>query len=260
MSRTSLSRVNGVSPANFCASSSDSATKIEPSSAYQAGIRCPHHNWRLTHQGWMFSIQLKKVFSHVLGTISIAPERTASIGALASSAASTYHWSVSQGSITTPPRSPNGVWIVRGSKSAAISLPSLSFVMCGIRKPASFIRSTTSLRASNRSSPTNSSGTSPSAVCTTFASASNMLSMSAALIPARLPTSKSLKSWPGVIFTAPLPSSGSACSSATTRKRRPVKGWRMSLPMTDLYRSSSGCTATHISASIVSGRVVATSM
>jgi hypothetical protein len=42
-----------------------------------------------------------------------------------------------------------------------------------------------------------------------------MLSISAALKPARLPTSKSLKSWPGVILTAPEPSSGSACSSAT---------------------------------------------
>ena len=36
----------------------------------------------------------------------IAPERTASSGALASSPALTYHWSVSHGSITTPPRSP----------------------------------------------------------------------------------------------------------------------------------------------------------
>jgi hypothetical protein len=34
-----------------------------------------------------------------------------------------------------------------------------------------------------------------------------MFNMSAALMPARLPTSKSLKSWPGVIFTAPEPSS-----------------------------------------------------
>jgi hypothetical protein len=37
---------------------------------------------------------------------------------------------------------------------------------------------------------------------------------------------------PGVIFTAPLPSSGSACSSATTLNRRPVSGWTMSLPIT----------------------------
>ena len=36
-----------------------------------------------------------------------------------------------------------------------------------------------------------------------------------------------------VIFTAPEPSSGSACSSATTLNRRPVIGWRMCLPMTD---------------------------
>src|SRR3546814_7697845 len=73
-----------------------------------AGIRCPHQSWRDTHQGWIFSIQLKKVFSHVLGTISIRPSRTACIGANASFSASTYHWSVSHGSITTPERSPKG--------------------------------------------------------------------------------------------------------------------------------------------------------
>ena len=54
----------------------------------------------------MFSIQLKNVFSHVLGTILILPDRTASIAGFASVAASTYHWSVSHGSITTPERSP----------------------------------------------------------------------------------------------------------------------------------------------------------
>ena len=40
------------------------------------------------------------------GTTLIAPERTASIAGFASVSASTYHWSVSQGSITTPDRSP----------------------------------------------------------------------------------------------------------------------------------------------------------
>src|SRR3546814_5519317 len=37
-----------------------------------------------TFFNWIFSIQLKKVFSHVLGTISIRPSRTACIGANAS--------------------------------------------------------------------------------------------------------------------------------------------------------------------------------
>ena len=94
------------------------------SGPYQAGIRCPHHNWRLTHHGWMFSIQLKKVFSQLFGTISISPvaHRLRS-AASASVSASTYHWSVSHGSITTPPRSPNGVAIVRGSIGSTPRLP-----------------------------------------------------------------------------------------------------------------------------------------
>src|SRR3546814_5986816 len=75
---------------------------MRPSSAYQAGIRCPHQSCRETHQGWIFSIQLKKVFSHVLGTMLMRPSRTACIGGCARVSASTYHWSVSHGSITTP--------------------------------------------------------------------------------------------------------------------------------------------------------------
>ena len=50
----------------------------------------------------MFSSQLNQVFFHVSGTTRMSPERTASIAGLARVAASTYHWSVSQGSITTP--------------------------------------------------------------------------------------------------------------------------------------------------------------
>ncbi len=54
----------------------------------------------------MFSSQLNQVFAHVSGTILIRPSRTASIAGLASVLASTYHWSVSHGSITAPERSP----------------------------------------------------------------------------------------------------------------------------------------------------------
>ena len=107
VSSTSGSCFNAMpAPACACASSSLSATKMRPSSANHAGMRCPHQSWRLTHQGWMFSIQLKKVFSQLFGTIVIAPDWTASIGPLASVAAATYHWSVSHGSITSPERSP----------------------------------------------------------------------------------------------------------------------------------------------------------
>ena len=58
--------------------------------------------------------------------------------------------------------------------------------------------------------------------------------------PARLPTWKSLKSCAGVIFTAPEPFSGSACSSATIGMRRFTIGRSMNLPTRPLYRSSSG--------------------
>ena len=227
MSSTSGSRTNATpSPASARASASVSATNTPPSAANHAGIRCPHHNCRLTHQGWIFSIQLKKVFSHVFGTILIRPSFTAAIAGCANVAASTYHWSVSHGSITTPERSPYGVWIVRGSLSC--STPSLS--TWGTRKPSALSRATTALRASAVVSPSNSAGIRPSAVCVTCAFASSMLSISPAFRPARLPTSKSLKSCPGVILTAPEPSAGSACSSATIGTSRPVIGSRTCRP------------------------------
>src|SRR3546814_19923440 len=91
---------------------------------------------REPHQGWIFSIQLKKVFSHVLGTMLMRPSRTAAIGGCARVSASTYPLSVSQGSITPPPLSPKGVCTVRGSASC----PPLSLSLCGIRQFASFIR------------------------------------------------------------------------------------------------------------------------
>ena len=60
------------------------------------------------HQGWMSRIQLKKVFSHCLGTNTVRPVSTASIAGLASSAALQYHCTVISGSIGTPERSPCG--------------------------------------------------------------------------------------------------------------------------------------------------------
>src|SRR5438477_12906398 len=82
---------------------------------YHAGIRWPHHSWRETHHGWMFSSQLNQVLAQVSGTILISPFLTAWSAGSASLAASTYHWSVSHGSIVTPERSPNGVGMTRSS-------------------------------------------------------------------------------------------------------------------------------------------------
>ena len=73
-------------------------------------------------------------------------------------------------------------------------------------------------------------------------------------------TSKSLKSWAGVILTAPVPFSGSEYSSAMIGMRRPTSGRMACFPTRCRYRSSSGCTATATSPSMVSGRVVATVM
>ena len=74
----------------------------------------------------------------------------------------------------------------------------------------------------------------------------------------RRPTSKSLGSWAGVIFTQPVPNSMSTYSSATMGISRPTRGRMHFLPTMSLYRSSLGLTATPVSPSMVSGRVVAT--
>ncbi|CAM5661342.1 hypothetical protein SALBM135S_04862 [Streptomyces alboniger] len=76
----------------------------------------------------------------------------------------------------------------------------------------------------------------------------------------RWPISKSFGSCAGVTLTAPVPNSGSTCSSATTGMVRSVSGSLICLPTRCLYRSSSGWTATAVSPSIVSARVVATTM
>ena len=151
------------------------------------------------------------------------PLRAASMAGLASVSASTYHWSVNHGSITWPERSPKGVWMTRSSTFSS--------------RPKASSAATTILRAlvgspsmPKRYCPIYSAGMRPSAVCTTRPSPSSMLNMSLALNPARLPTSKSLKSCPGVIFTAPEPNSGSACSSVTIGINRPVIGKRTFLP------------------------------
>ena len=76
--------------------------------------------------------------------------------------------------------------------------------------------------------------------------------------PWRLPTSKSLASCAGVIFTAPVPNAASVYVSAIIGMRTPMIGSTTSWPIIARYRSSSGLTATATSPSIVSGRVVAT--
>ncbi|MNS99492.1 hypothetical protein D3C72_1338960 [compost metagenome] len=74
-------------------------------------------------------------------------------------------------------------------------------------------------------------------VSTTSASARTWASRVKMLIIGRLwrlPTSLSLKSWAGVIFTQPVPFSMSACSSATMGIRRFTSGSSMCWPISAL--------------------------
>ena len=84
-------------------------------------------------------------------------------------------------------------------------------------------------------------------MATDFPSSSSMVTIS-----------KSFASCAGVIFTAPVPNSRSTMSSATTGIGRFISGNRKVVPASPAYRSSFGLTATAVSPSIVSGRVVAT--
>ena len=74
-----------------------------------------------------------------------------------------------------------------------------------------------------------------------------------------LPTSKSLGSCAGVIFTQPVPNSLSTYSSATTGISLPTSGSISFFPTMSLYLSSEGFTATALSPKSVSGLVVAIS-
>ncbi len=52
--------------------------------------------------------------------------------------------------------------------------------------------------------------------------------------PCFWPISKSAGSWPGVIFSAPVPNSTSTCSSAITGSSRPTSGSTATLPTASL--------------------------
>ena len=118
-------------------------------------------------------------------------------------------------------------------------------------RPSSRSAATMAKRASMRSRPWNGPGT----VIT--ARSSMIVSMGRSW---RRPISKSFGSCAGVTFTAPVPKPGSTCSSATIGISRLVSGSATVVPIRCWYRSSSGWTATAVSPSIVSARVVATTI
>ena len=154
-------------PASF------SATKTLPSASYHAGMRWPHHSWRETHQGWIFSSQLNQVFFQVSGTIADLARAHRLDRRLRP--ASPHRHTIGRSATARSPR-PSGRRRASGS--------------CGPRpcpaRPRASSSSTTRLRASNRSRPSSSAGIRPSAVWTTRASASSMLSISAGLEPGAL--------------------------------------------------------------------------
>ncbi len=207
-----------------------------PSAEYQTGIRCPHHSWRLMHQSCMSSTQSKYRPASCGGWICTRPSRTASPAALASGPTLTNHCRDNRGSTVVAHR-PQWPTACRYGLVSFITRPSA-------RKAAS-----TAGRASNRSRPWNG----PAAVITPRSSMIVRDGRSC-----RRPISKSSGSWAGVTFTAPVPNPGSTCGSATTGIFRPVSGSSMARPTRCAYLASSGCTATPVSPSMVSTRVVAT--
>ena len=79
-------------------------TVVCPSGQYQAGIRWPHHSWRLTFQSRISVIQCSQTFTKRSGRICVVPERVASRAAAASGATRMNHWVLSRGSTTSSER------------------------------------------------------------------------------------------------------------------------------------------------------------
>mmetsp|Transcript_25038 Transcript_25038/g.68035 ORF Transcript_25038/g.68035 Transcript_25038/m.68035 type:complete len:224 (-) Transcript_25038:1634-2305(-) len=202
-------------------------------------MRCPHHSWRLMHQSRMFSSHRNHTTSNSLGMISSSPLRTAAQDLAAIVSHLTHHWGFKQGSITSLLR---------------LQMPKRMGLSVVPRKRPNLSRaSTTVTRALKRGWPANSP---PCSLM--YPSSSNTL-MDSRLW--RLPVLKSLGSWAGVIFTAPVPKFMSTSSASQMMgMRRWLSGCTANLPCRCLYLGSSGWTATAVSPSMVSGRVVATTI
>ncbi len=190
------------------------------------------------HQSRRPSTQAKNRGAIEAGSITTRPSRTASPAALASTSTRTHHCSDNRGSTTVSQREQWPTECRYGRFSATI-------------RPSSRRAATMANRASSRSSPANG----PGAVMTPRSSIIVIAGRSW-----RRPISKSFGSCAGVTLTAPVPKLGSTCESATIGIRRLVSGSATVEPMRCRYRSSSGCTATAVSPSIVSALVVATTI
>mmetsp|Transcript_23455 Transcript_23455/g.54523 ORF Transcript_23455/g.54523 Transcript_23455/m.54523 type:complete len:231 (-) Transcript_23455:804-1496(-) len=190
------------------------------------------------HQSRMFSNQSNHFRFCVAGMIRILPSVTASQASAAICLQSTHHCGLRTGSMTS---------LVREESPSLIP----GFGLCPLYRPASFRSLITSYLADHRFIPLYLSPQPALSVPSSF----RMLTNSSLCF---CPVTKSLGSCAGVILTAPVPKSISTRSaSRMIGMRRFVIGWMQNLPWYFLYLSSSGCTATAVSPSIVSGRVVA---
>jgi hypothetical protein len=68
-----------------------SDTVMWPSGQYHAGMRWPHHSWRLTFQSWMFSIQSKNTLRWCAWTNFVRPSLTAAMPCRPSACVLTNH-------------------------------------------------------------------------------------------------------------------------------------------------------------------------
>ena len=121
----------------------------------------------------------------------------------ASSSIFMNHCSEISGSIRSPLRCENGTACVYGSVRASA--------------PWSRSAATTASRASSGVMPAKASP-----ACSFMRPSSPMTVISSS--PWARPISKSFGSWPGVIFSAPVPNSGFTYGSAMIRRRRPTIG------------------------------------
>ena len=152
----------------------------------------------------MFSSQSRYTFVHGFsGWKRRLPSFAARMAGSASFSMSQNHWSEISGSMRLPLRCEYGTSCWYGERAEI--------------RPSSSSAFTTASRASSTSMPANRSPASsvirPSSPITDTTSR-----------PCLRPISKSFGSCPGVIFSAPVPNSGSTYSSAITVSRRPTSG------------------------------------
>ena len=173
-----------------------SATKISRSGPYQAGIWWPYQSCRLMHQGLMLSIQRKNTLAqfgrHETGLA--APHGGRGRGGRTRHVCRN-HCSVMRGSITTSVRSPNGWAMTLGStlvEARRYRLERLDDLVA-------------------RLEPVEAAEGSRHGVVQARVRRHDVERHE--IVPQARPR-RSLKSCAGVILTAPVPCSGSACSSA----------------------------------------------